>query len=83
MTGGEIIGIIERSNHSHVTLNVQGSGCERSDTRTATCKTVRRDTGARATFDLGDQVWWQCGVLYWSPRDSDERDIPIDMLFHS
>ena len=83
MVGGEIIGVAIRSDWSHATLNVQGNGCEQNDFRSVNCKTIRKDTGTLAHFEVGDQVWWQCGVLYWSPRRTGERDVAIELMFHT
>jgi hypothetical protein len=83
MVGGTIIGMSIRADHSWGTLNVQGDGCERNDTRSVIIKPRRKDTGEKIRPAIGDQVWWQSGTLFWTPSDHSEIDVPVELVSHT
>lgn len=75
MVGGTIIGIIRKSGET--TLNVQGHGCERSDTL---CIKVREPIDR--VIDVGDYIWWQGRLALWTPAHSTDKRQGIGFDIH-
>jgi hypothetical protein len=42
----------------------RGLACPSPDTCSVVCRARHR-----TEMDIGDQVWWQCGKVYWTPRE--------------
>ena len=64
MVGGKVIGLSRRG--ETVLLNVKDH--KYRDECAVRCKEVRTDTGKRVRIAVGDEVWWQCGQVLWTPR---------------
>src|SRR5262245_48503584 len=63
MVGGIVIGLAHR--HDGTTLiHVQGTRGEKGSTCSVRCRGK-----SRTEICLGDQVWWQCGSVYWTPNE--------------
>lgn len=65
MVGGTVIGV--SCSGSEALLNVQDNHGTECAVR---CGTKRADTGEEIVIHPGDEVWWQCGFVYWTPRGS-------------
>lgn len=58
MVGGKVIGISVQGDEALVT-------CEDKYNVTS----VRCKGGRVREIRLGDSVWWQCGKVYWTPKE--------------
>lgn len=65
MVGGEVVGLSRKSGET--LLNVRDL-TYRSDYCAVRCAEKRADTGEPVRIAVGDQVWWQCGKVYWTPK---------------
>jgi hypothetical protein len=74
MVGGKVAGIVLRCDGT-ILLNVEGSGCEKNDTRTVVVR-------GEEDISIGDSVWWQGSRLYWT-SERHGQDIPLTMESHS
>lgn len=80
MVGGTVIGLAHRRDGTtlvHVadcphypkhgskhTKKGRGLVCPRPDTCSVRCRGK-----SRTEMEIGDQVWWQCGKVYWTPKE--------------
>ena len=71
MIGGEVIGLVRRPG-GETLLNVADRN---GDTCAVRCREVRKDTSEPVTIAIGDSVWWQCGVVLWTPAGSKSGDL--------
>lgn len=68
MVGGKVIGVARGAGGT--LLHVQGTkGSEKNDTCSVRCVERRCDNGETISVQIGDQVWWQCGRVYWTPAE--------------
>lgn len=81
MVGGVVIGVSLRLEENAVLLNVQGAGCERNDTTHVRCKRHRTIAGRWIEPSVGDYVWWQGRVVYWSTASGGLNDVPLERLY--
>lgn len=61
MVGGIVVGITYFTDR--VRLLVQGTGSDRNREVVRQVYPTRRAMAVR----IDDHVWWQCGVVYWTP----------------
>lgn len=81
MVGGTIVGV-SRLGCGDFRLNVEGTGCERNDTRTI----IVRCNDCRMMASVGDSIWWQSGQAYWTHKTilgAVTKDEPLELVFHS
>jgi hypothetical protein len=64
MVGGTVIGVSRRGDVT--LLNVKDNTY--TDECAVRCVERRDDTGEDVRVMPGDQVWWQCGKVYWTPK---------------
>lgn len=67
MVGGTVVGIV-RAEGEPTLLHVGGKGCEEGD---RCCVRVKEGPDP---IRIGDDVWWQSGVVYWTPNPRDGRE---------
>ncbi len=81
MVGGTVIGVSRRG--GELLLNVKDH--HYGDECAVRCEDRRADTGDAVRVMPGDQVWWQCGKVYWTPNHADitEGDIPLRKVGYS
>ena len=93
MVGGTVVGLSQIGDV--VLLNVRDNTY--SDECAVRCEAVRSDDRRRVRIIPGDQVWWQCGKVYWTPKrgnapvcryyDTDDvtegSDIPLKKIGYS
>jgi hypothetical protein len=70
MVGGEAIGVSRKGGETLLNVKDRTYG----DECAVRCREVREDTGEAVTVAVGDQVWWQCGKVYWTPAASRSGD---------
>jgi hypothetical protein len=63
MVGGIIIGLAHGQDGTSL-IHVAGTRGEKGSTCSVRCRGRNR-----TEMGLGDQVWWQCGSVYWTPRE--------------
>lgn len=87
MVGGVVIGV-SRTRHETL-LNVRDNN-RHGDECAVRCREVRNDTNEPVQIAVGDQVWWQCGKVYWTPMPRrpchpvhKTEDIPLDKIGYS
>lgn len=76
MVGGVIIGLTKREDEIHVNVadcphyprHGLGDECPRPDTCCVYTDGVRVQDSAPANLQIGDLLWWQGGLCYWTPR---------------
>lgn len=79
MVGGTVIGVSLKN--GECLLNVKDNTY--NQTCAVRCESKRADTGQPVAIMVGDQVWWQCGKVYWSAGGVAERDIPLRKIGYS
>jgi len=79
MVGGTVIGASLKN--GEYLLNVKDNKYEQ--TCAVRCEAKRADNGHQVAVMIGDQVWWQCGKVYWSPSGVAQRDIPLKKIGYS
>ena len=80
MVGGSVVGV---SRKDGVTLlNVEDKS-PYSGSCAVRCIEKRLDTGDRIVIMPGDQVWWQCGKVYWWAGGVAEKDVPLPKVGYS
>lgn len=65
MIGGIVIGLVRREDGA--LLHVQDRPPHQYDCCSVRVEEKRVDDGAPVQINLGDEVWWQCGNVYWTP----------------
>jgi hypothetical protein len=83
MVGGKVIGLVK--NADRYLLSVRDTNGDECAVR---CGLVNLKTGEPVSIGLEDQVWWQCGKVYWTAKSTGERpnppeDVPIKKIGYS
>lgn len=73
MVGGTVVGVVNRSDR--ITLVVNGTD---HDSHIEVIKEVY-PTGYAQMVRVGDEVWWQSGVVYWNGGVVKE-DVPLVII---
>lgn len=81
MVGGKVIGLARRAESTLV--HVQGIGGESRQSLSVRCEERRCDNGRRVAIETGDDIWWQSGKCYWTPKQRIERDISLPKIGYS
>lgn len=71
MVGGTVIGLSRKGGET--LLNVKDNTY--SDECAVRCREFRTDTNEPVQIGVGDQVWWQCGQVYWTPAAARSGDL--------
>jgi hypothetical protein len=65
MVGGTVVGLSRKNGET--LLNVEDTR-RPGDVCAVRCEERRTDTNEPIQVMPGDQVWWQCGKVYWTPK---------------
>lgn len=99
MVGGVIIGLTKHEDRIHVHVadcphypkHGRGDECPRPDT-CCVYTDGRKHDGTEASMQIGDSLWWQGGICYWTPkanrtmdggRDGGDYDIRLKKIGYS
>lgn len=63
MVGGTVVGISRKGGETLLNVKDRTYG----DECAVRCVERRVDDGRHVHISLGDQVWWQCGRVMWTP----------------
>lgn len=78
MVGGVVIGVVARGDEALLTV---ADARHANDECAVRCGLRRADDGRPVSVQPGDQVWWQCGKVYWTPTGSLCRYTDADDAF--
>jgi hypothetical protein len=67
MVGGRVIGIARGKDDT--LLHVRDNRYK-TDVCAVRCVERRAETGQSVEIAVGDEVWWQCGQVMWTPRSA-------------
>lgn len=82
MVGGVVIGVTRQDGKTHVHVadcphypkhGVKAEsveGCPYPDTCCVYTDEIKQDGGERVAINVGDSLWWQGGMCYWTPKDN-------------
>lgn len=71
MVGGTVIGLVRKPGEPTM-LHIRDRAPYNDQICVDVTETHRKD-GSAVEIAIGDSVWWQCGLVMWTPKGANRR----------